>query len=116
MEKVRMEIEEKRKRQARKIMEAIEGGVMKKLTAKEEEIEKIGKLNWGLEERFKDERTPGVGLEEAAAAAADEVDDAQSCCDSNVKVERRICACVLFVGLAFIFAPFVNPPKMLGFM
>ncbi|XP_017979555.1 PREDICTED: probable BOI-related E3 ubiquitin-protein ligase 3 [Theobroma cacao] len=53
MEKVRMEIEERRKRQARKIMEAIEGGVMKKLRAKEEEIEKIGKLNWALEERVK---------------------------------------------------------------
>ncbi|KAE8706129.1 putative BOI-related E3 ubiquitin-protein ligase 2 [Hibiscus syriacus] len=52
-EKMRVEIEEKRKRQARNIMEAIEGGVMKKLRAKEEEIEKIGKLNWALEERVK---------------------------------------------------------------
>ncbi|KAK8706415.1 hypothetical protein V6N13_049982 [Hibiscus sabdariffa] len=53
MEKMRVEIEEKRKRQATKIMEAIEGRVMKKLRAKEEEIEKIGKLNWALEERVK---------------------------------------------------------------
>lgn len=53
MEKVRMEIDEKRKRQARRIIEAIEVGVMKKLKAKEEEIEKIGKLNWALEERVK---------------------------------------------------------------
>ncbi|KAE8703376.1 putative Ubiquitin carboxyl-terminal hydrolase family protein [Hibiscus syriacus] len=53
MEKMRVEIEEKRNRQARKIMEAMEGGVMKKLRAKEEEIEKIGKLNWALEERVK---------------------------------------------------------------
>ncbi|KAK8648212.1 hypothetical protein V6N13_128973 [Hibiscus sabdariffa] len=53
IEKMRVEMEEKRKRQARKIMEAIEGGVMKKLRAKEEEIEKIGKLNWALEERVK---------------------------------------------------------------
>ncbi|TKY49371.1 BOI-related E3 ubiquitin-protein ligase 3 [Spatholobus suberectus] len=53
MEKVRMEIDEKRKRQARRIIEAIEIGVMKKLRAKEEEIEKIGKLNWALEERVK---------------------------------------------------------------
>ncbi|XVF18286.1 hypothetical protein REPUB_Repub11eG0008100 [Reevesia pubescens] len=53
MEKVRMEIEEKRKRQARKIMEAIEGVVTKRLRVKEEEIEKIGKLNWALEERVK---------------------------------------------------------------
>lgn len=53
MEKVRMEIEERRKRQARKILEAIEVGMMKRLKAKEEEIEKIGKLNWALEERVK---------------------------------------------------------------
>ncbi|XVE63223.1 hypothetical protein DITRI_Ditri07aG0002400 [Diplodiscus trichospermus] len=125
MEEVRMEIEEKRKRQARNIMEAIEGGVMKRLRAKEEEIEKMGKLNWALEERVKslclenqiwrdlaqtneatanalrtnleqvlaaqvkDDRARGVGLEEAAA---DEVDDAQSCCGSNWEVERRTLA------------------------
>ncbi|KAE8683723.1 LOB domain-containing protein 12-like [Hibiscus syriacus] len=53
MEKMRVGIEEKRKRQARNIMEAIEGGVMKKLRAKEEEIGKIDKLNWALEERVK---------------------------------------------------------------
>ncbi|GLT53142.1 hypothetical protein SLA2020_264330 [Shorea laevis] len=53
MEKVRMEIEEKRKRQARRIIEAIELGMMKRLKVKEEEIEKIGKLNWALEERIK---------------------------------------------------------------
>ncbi|XWS10752.1 hypothetical protein CRYUN_Cryun38cG0024800 [Craigia yunnanensis] len=125
MGKVRMEIEEKRKRQARKIMEAIEGRIMKKLRAKEEEIEKIGKLNWALEERVKslcienqiwrdlaqtneatanalrtnleqvlaaqltDERTRGVGFEEAVA---DEIDDAQSCCGSSWEVERRTLA------------------------
>lgn len=53
MEKVRLEIEEKRKRQARRILEAIELGMMKRLRAKEEEIEKMGKLNWALEERVK---------------------------------------------------------------
>ncbi|XP_062115823.1 probable BOI-related E3 ubiquitin-protein ligase 3 [Humulus lupulus] len=53
MEKVRMEVDERRKKQARKIMEAIEIGMMKRLRAKEEEIEKIGKLNWALEERVK---------------------------------------------------------------
>ncbi|XP_061361183.1 probable BOI-related E3 ubiquitin-protein ligase 3 [Gastrolobium bilobum] len=53
MEKVRMEIHEKRKRQAKRIMEAIEFTVMKKLKAKEDEIEKIEKLNWALEERVK---------------------------------------------------------------
>lgn len=53
MENVRLEIGEKRKRQARKILEAIEVGMVKSLRAKEEEIEKIGKLNWALEERVK---------------------------------------------------------------
>ncbi|CAL0326419.1 unnamed protein product [Lupinus luteus] len=53
MEKIRIELEEKRKRQAMKIMEAIEDGVMKRLKTKEEEIEKIGKLNHALEERVK---------------------------------------------------------------
>ena len=48
-----MELEEKRKVQARRIIEAIEVGMMKRLKAKEEEIEKIGKLNWALEERVK---------------------------------------------------------------
>ncbi|XP_022986008.1 probable BOI-related E3 ubiquitin-protein ligase 2 isoform X1 [Cucurbita maxima] len=51
MEKVRMEMEEKRKREARRIMEAIEVGMMGILRSKEEEIEKMGKLNWELEER-----------------------------------------------------------------
>ena len=48
-----MEIEERRKRQARRIIEAIETGMMKRLSAKEDEIEKIGKLNWALEEKVK---------------------------------------------------------------
>ncbi|KGN46823.1 probable BOI-related E3 ubiquitin-protein ligase 2 isoform X2 [Cucumis sativus] len=51
MEKVRMEVEEKRKREARRIMEVIEVGMMRVLRSKEEEIEKMGKLNWELEER-----------------------------------------------------------------
>lgn len=48
-----MEIEERRKRYSRRIMAAVEESIMKKLRAKEEEIEKIGKLNWALEERVK---------------------------------------------------------------
>ncbi|XP_062015866.1 probable BOI-related E3 ubiquitin-protein ligase 3 [Rosa rugosa] len=53
MEKVRLEIEEKRKRQARRIIESVEMGMMKRLRAKEVEIEKIGKMNWALEEKVK---------------------------------------------------------------
>ncbi|KAK3042595.1 hypothetical protein RJ639_000847 [Escallonia herrerae] len=52
-EKVRLEIEERRKRNSRRIIAAVEDGMMKRLRAKEEEIEKIGKLNWALEERVK---------------------------------------------------------------
>ncbi|KAM2068728.1 hypothetical protein PS2_000342 [Malus domestica] len=47
-EKVRLDVEEKKKQQARRIMEAIEVGMAKRLRAKEEEIEKMGKLNWVL--------------------------------------------------------------------
>lgn len=53
MEKVRMEIEERRKRYARSIVAVVEEGIRKRLRAKEEEIENIGKLNWALEERVK---------------------------------------------------------------
>ncbi|KAL8461956.1 hypothetical protein ACS0TY_033154 [Phlomoides rotata] len=52
-EKVRIEIEERRKRYSRRITAAVEENIMKKLKAKEAEIEKIGKLNWALEERVK---------------------------------------------------------------
>ncbi|XP_022930636.1 probable BOI-related E3 ubiquitin-protein ligase 3 [Cucurbita moschata] len=53
LEKVRSEVEEKRNSDARRIMEAMEVSVMKRLKAKEEEMEKMGKLNWALEERVK---------------------------------------------------------------
>ncbi|KAL9159871.1 hypothetical protein ABFS82_08G162800 [Erythranthe guttata] len=52
-EKVRAEIEERRKKHTRRIAAAVEENVKNKLRAKEEEIEKIGKLNWALEERVK---------------------------------------------------------------
>ncbi|KAI8557363.1 hypothetical protein RHMOL_Rhmol04G0005100 [Rhododendron molle] len=52
-EKVRMEMEEQRKRNSRRIIAAVEEGITKKLRAKEIEVEKIGKLNWALEERVK---------------------------------------------------------------
>ncbi|XAR67282.1 hypothetical protein NMG60_11001976 [Bertholletia excelsa] len=52
-EKVRLEIEERRKQNSRRIIAAVEEGIMKKLKSKEEEIAKIGQLNWALEERVK---------------------------------------------------------------
>ncbi|XP_042519321.1 probable BOI-related E3 ubiquitin-protein ligase 3 [Macadamia integrifolia] len=52
-EKVRIEIAERRKRHSRRLMAVLEERITKRLKAKEEEIEKIGKLNWVLEERVK---------------------------------------------------------------
>lgn len=111
MEKVRIEVEERRKRQARRILEAIELGMMRILRSKEEEIEKIGKLNWELEERVNslcmenqiwrdvaqtNEATANAlrsDLEQvllqvktedpSTTAAAALADDAESCCGSN---------------------------------
>ncbi|MBA0879470.1 hypothetical protein Goshw_018773 [Gossypium schwendimanii] len=52
-EKVRLEVEERRKRQSRMLITAIQEGVMKKLKEKDEEIQRMGKLNWVLQERVK---------------------------------------------------------------
>ncbi|KAK6154530.1 hypothetical protein DH2020_008778 [Rehmannia glutinosa] len=123
-EKVRMEIEERRKRYSRRIAAAVEENVMKRLKAKEEEIEKIGKLNWALEERVKslcvenqiwrdlaqtNEATANAlrcNLEQVLAQVQDEqhqqrqraedadiMDDAHSCCGSNLEeTDRRTLA------------------------
>ncbi|KAL8136414.1 hypothetical protein V2J09_002415 [Rumex salicifolius] len=53
MEKVRAEIEERTRKQSIRIIQAIQEAVMRKLTEKDEQIEKIGKLNWVLQERVK---------------------------------------------------------------
>ncbi|KAI3708796.1 hypothetical protein L2E82_38252 [Cichorium intybus] len=52
-EKMKTEIEEMRKRNSRTLIAAAEERMMKKLKAKEEEIVKIGQLNWSLEEKVK---------------------------------------------------------------
>lgn len=102
-EKVRMELEE---RKSRMLISAIQETMEKKLREKEEEIERMGKLNWALQERVKslcvenqiwrelaqtNETTANylrtnleqvlahVGEERAAAVA----DDAQSSCGSH---------------------------------
>ncbi|KAH6754737.1 hypothetical protein C2S53_020700 [Perilla frutescens var. hirtella] len=104
-EKVRLEIDERRKRYSRRIAAAVEENIMKKLKAKEDEIEKIGKLNCALEERVKslcmenqiwrdlaqaNEATANAlrcNLEQVLAQVQDQqeplMDDAQSCCGSN---------------------------------
>lgn len=110
-EKVRLEIDERRKRYSRRMAAAVEENIIKKLRAKEEEIEKIGKMNSALEERVKslcvenqiwrdlaqaNEATANAlrcNLEQVLAQVQDEqqqqehreltADDAQSCCGSN---------------------------------
>ncbi|KAK8976542.1 hypothetical protein V6N11_049199 [Hibiscus sabdariffa] len=52
-EKVRLELEERRKRQSRMLVRAIQQGVTKKLKERDEEIQRMGKLNWLLQERVK---------------------------------------------------------------
>ncbi|MBA0565462.1 hypothetical protein Goshw_025919 [Gossypium schwendimanii] len=52
-EKVRFELEERRKRQSTMLITAIQEGAMKKLMEKEEEMQRMGKLNWILQERVK---------------------------------------------------------------
>ncbi|KAE8708836.1 E3 ubiquitin-protein ligase BOI [Hibiscus syriacus] len=52
-EKVRLEVEERRKRQSRMLITAIQERARKKLKEKDEEMQRIGKLNWLLQERVK---------------------------------------------------------------
>ncbi|KAE8719984.1 putative BOI-related E3 ubiquitin-protein ligase 2 [Hibiscus syriacus] len=53
IEKVRVEIEEKWKKQSRMLFTSIQDGVVKKLKEKDVEIQRMGKLNWVLQERVK---------------------------------------------------------------
>ncbi|XP_038996582.1 E3 ubiquitin-protein ligase BOI-like [Hibiscus syriacus] len=53
IEKVSVEVEERRKKQSRTLMTAIQEGVMKKLKEKDDEIQRMGKLNLVLQERAK---------------------------------------------------------------
>ncbi|KAK7368291.1 hypothetical protein VNO80_10316 [Phaseolus coccineus] len=52
-ERVWMELEEQRVRQSRMLVKAIQEAVAKKLKEKDEEIQRVGKLNWVLQERVK---------------------------------------------------------------
>ncbi|CAK7336961.1 unnamed protein product [Dovyalis caffra] len=52
-QKVRMELEERRKRQSRMLVSAIQEGMIRKLKDKDEEIQRMGKLNWVLQEKVK---------------------------------------------------------------
>lgn len=52
-EKVRRELQERRKRHFQQLIMAVEVGMMKRLKSKEEEMDKMEKLNWALEEKVK---------------------------------------------------------------
>ncbi|KAJ7969273.1 BOI-related E3 ubiquitin-protein ligase 1 [Quillaja saponaria] len=52
-EKMKLEMEERRIRQSTMWLSAIQETVMKKLKGKDEEIQRMGKLNWVLQERAK---------------------------------------------------------------
>ncbi|GFQ04823.1 boi-related E3 ubiquitin-protein ligase 1 [Phtheirospermum japonicum] len=51
--KIRLELEERQKQQARMLAAALGGGVLKKLKEKDEQIQRMGKLNLALQERVK---------------------------------------------------------------
>lgn len=53
MEKVRIEMETRRRKQLQRIIDTIEQAIVKKLRDKEDQVDKIGKINWALEERIK---------------------------------------------------------------
>ncbi|XP_022721715.1 BOI-related E3 ubiquitin-protein ligase 1-like [Durio zibethinus] len=118
-EKVRLEVEERRKRQSRMLITAFQEGVMKKLKEKDEEIQRMGKLNWFLQERVKslyvenqllrdlaltNEATANslrTNLEQVLAHVSEErhvsgggaatlADDAESSCGSNDEGWRKV--------------------------
>ncbi|MQM14579.1 hypothetical protein Taro_047511 [Colocasia esculenta] len=111
VEKVRRELLERRRQFSRRVAAAVEGWVLRRVRDKEEEIEKMGRLNTVLEERVRslcvenqiwrdlaqtNEAAANAlrsNLEQVLAQAArqqqhpgsvpDGADDAESCCDNN---------------------------------
>ncbi|KAK7331231.1 hypothetical protein VNO77_25450 [Canavalia gladiata] len=106
-EKVRMELEEQKMMQSRVLVNAIQDAMVKKLKEKDDEIHRMGKLNWALQEKVKslcvenqiwrelaqtNETTANYlrnNLEHVLAhvshdrGACASLDDAQSSCGSN---------------------------------
>lgn len=101
MERVRTEMEERRRKQTIRLIQAIHESVTNKLKEKEEHIEKIGKLNWTLEERINslymenqiwrdlaqtNEATANAlrtNLEQVLCQSAAATEDVESCCGSS---------------------------------
>ncbi|RRT83805.1 hypothetical protein BHE74_00008106 [Ensete ventricosum] len=72
-ERVQAELTDRRKRFTRQILAAVEEGVTKSLKAREEEIARIGKLNYAMEERIKslcEENQMWRGLARSSEATA----------------------------------------------
>lgn len=116
---MRLELEQRRKRNSKRIISAVEEGIVKRLRAKEEEIEKIGKLNYMLEDKVKSlciENQIWRDLAQSHEATANALrsnleqvlshvhndqfqrpggndcliaDDAESCCGSNYEEANR---------------------------
>ncbi|XP_042410514.1 probable BOI-related E3 ubiquitin-protein ligase 3 [Zingiber officinale] len=107
-EKVRAEVAEKRRRLTSQLLAVLEAGVAKRLKSKDEEIARLVKLNWALEERVKslcvesqmwrgvaqsneatsNELRSNLAQVLAAQARADldaaaTADDAESCCPGD---------------------------------
>ncbi|XP_030942406.1 BOI-related E3 ubiquitin-protein ligase 1-like [Quercus lobata] len=106
-EKVRLEIGEQEERQSRMLESVFQEAIMNKLKEKDEEIQRMGKLNWVLQERVKslsienqiwrelaqtNEATANTlrsNLEQVLAHVAEDrhvaatADDAESSCGSN---------------------------------
>jgi E3 ubiquitin-protein ligase BOI-like protein len=107
-EKVRLEIGEQEERQTRMLEAVFQEAIMKKLNEKDEEIQRMGKMNWVLQERVKslcienqiwrelaqtNEATANTlrsNLEQVLAHVTEDrntatavADDAESCCGSN---------------------------------
>ncbi|KAL1815017.1 hypothetical protein ACET3Z_017591 [Daucus carota] len=115
-EKVRLELEERRKGNSRRIIQAVEAAIVKRLRSKDEEIERMAKLNCALEDKVKslymenqiwrdlaqsNEATANAlrsNLEQILSSVQDdqvqrggdnEALDAESCCGSNYEEEER---------------------------
>ncbi|KAI6706233.1 hypothetical protein NL676_009195 [Syzygium grande] len=110
-QRLRWELEDRVKQQSKALLSSIHGSVVRKLKEKDEEIQRMGKLNWLLQEKVKSlvmenqiwrglaqtneaaanslrsnlehalARSGGVGV--GVGGAGGEDDDAESCCGSN---------------------------------
>ncbi|KAG9143248.1 hypothetical protein Leryth_010174 [Lithospermum erythrorhizon] len=100
MEKVRLELEHRRKRQTRIVMAAVEQSIMNKLKAKDEEIQNMIKINFALQDRINSMCLESRIWRELAQTNQAKVNalqvnlqqvlaqEDQSCCGSNDHVEE----------------------------